>query len=1623
MKDLALRIATALNEGGRAHLHGAPGAGKRRVIAEAAPSFPGFEIPPLAGRTVAQILRAAFASLAESLKVAEPADDAFATDPGGAFWTEAKRILESAAAPGLSIRLADDLLFAPGFLHGFRAGLVVESHPTSRIVTSSRLSPAAVAAYLASEPAIDDPAEHAIGPIEFDPDADELGEEMQELANFLGGGRGAERAAEALVTATEGHRGFCWEIAENIAKERARPSPKPAATLVTSALDRFAQDPLKFARRLCPAVFAATDSYDDDAAEIWGAPRYAGFVSDAAAAFFAEATPCAAMEGLGLFVSTESGLVPRGGPGGHAVRSALTPAVRRRIAADANLLSLREEQAAQLQDPMIEQILAAVEEELCGSAWGRAVEAELLAEMTRVVVKGFSYRVTLSHNVLDASGETRLRQVDEIAVFSGMEDADETSRGLYEREVQLLRRLASTGESALPSYRRGGELKGGGAKNFVWLQSRRIGPQLDSPRMDELREVGNGAVVAREAGRLVEALAALHEQLILHRGLMPRNVAVERLDETDFRLVLTGFEFSALARDALRTRSLSDEADATRFALLAQAREWQLRSLDECIFVAPEQQNQIREHGGFWTIEGDDGSEVKTDVFALAMLLAQLLFGPPPDDSLKSYAAAMRRADPVRNVEEAFEALLQDYRQWIEDLPEGPLTGYRSAVLRGLRAERNARPDIIAFGRAMADARTAVAARRREKRSGVYLLTYERRLMSEMLRQNVREARETWPLDERLDATVRNWTEKRLSSAERIEFVPGGPPAHVRGSSPLAHLARYAIECDRVTIFAALLFRGSTDNQDGRMLRIAFVVENRHLPKPRSPTDDDVRFPADQWELTDDSDPRRDDPSRIGDQALDWRELFTGFDTIAPVVGEALRAQEAWRFQSDLALATARFRQMPVTVWSQDGGLELGIDPVAFAAEHQNDAFYPVLREGLSAEEFFDLSLSRWLEQQEASAYDEVFFVGANGARSRLDLDFPRAGRVSVRVVSGPRPHGDGSLHFRSSRQATSAAVREQEAIRSYLAEPDKFRDLARPEPAFQADPPLPEALPQSLGGRTAEIVRNMVNADSFFALQGPPGTGKTTAIAWLVRQELKRDGSQRILLTSQSHAGVDNLLGAVTRVLAAGDDARDDLSESSLVLRILPGVNQERVPHWIREEHSIDGVLKGVLSRMNERAKKPTDRDLEREAQAQLKEAYDRGYQEIQARIERTASLVFATTAAASPSNEGLAFTPNRAQFDVAVVDEAAKAWGIDIVSPLSLAEKSVLVGDHRQLPAFDEQGVLKRLDVARRMDREPRFGPLRDEPEKTAAWLNPFRRLFAWRENAQTTPSALVIDSLDTQYRSRPEIGETVSAAFYDGKVKTAERSSWPVPPMDFARVWPELANRPPPALAWIDTSLIDGATYRERSGASKSNKGEAALLRLLISSTGLNFATFRDTEEKEGRKVDPDEFALFLAPYNAQLQQLRNELSEFGEALGVNDVNERIRTVDSSQGSEAHVVFIDLVRSQRGVDVPHFDAHPRDWSATIKGGYGFLSDPERINVMMSRAKTSLVLIGDHAHFSRLPSLIEGWARNQPSVAARDEIEERHGFWRKILDAFDPAANGIGLRLDARALLVEPQ
>ena len=117
---------------------------------------------------------------------------------------------------------------------------------------------------------------------------------------------------------------------------------------------------------------------------------------------------------------------------------------------------------------------------------------------------------------------------------------------------------------------------------------------------------------------------------------------------------------------------------------------------------------------------------------------------------------------------------------------------------------------------------------------------------------------------------------------------------------------------------------------------------------------------------------------------------------------------------------------------------------------------------------------------------------------------------------------------------ATREALRRQhEALRA-LRKPDSPElvrsDLARlvvyPDSCLPPDDVGSIAWFRSdLDDDKRTAVCRALGGKDFLLVQGPPGTGKTTFIAELIAQEWNRNANIRILLTSQTHVAVDNVL------------------------------------------------------------------------------------------------------------------------------------------------------------------------------------------------------------------------------------------------------------------------------------------------------------------------------------------------------------------------------------------------------------------------------------------------------------------------------------------------------------------
>ena len=83
--------------------------------------------------------------------------------------------------------------------------------------------------------------------------------------------------------------------------------------------------------------------------------------------------------------------------------------------------------------------------------------------------------------------------------------------------------------------------------------------------------------------------------------------------------------------------------------------------------------------------------------------------------------------------------------------------------------------------------------------------------------------------------------------------------------------------------------------------------------------------------------------------------------------------------------------------------------------------------------------------------------------------------------------------------------------------------------------------------------------------------------------------------------------------------------------------------------------------------------------------------------------------------------------------------------------------------------------------------------------------------------------------------------------------------------------------------------------------------------------------------------------IAPYRAQVQYLRHLIKKDASLKPLRHLLS-VNTVDGFQGQERDIIIVSLVRSNND------------------GQIGFLRDLRRMNVAMTRARSKLIIIGDH-------------------------------------------------------------
>ncbi|ORY29551.1 SEN1 N terminal-domain-containing protein [Naematelia encephala] len=177
-----------------------------------------------------------------------------------------------------------------------------------------------------------------------------------------------------------------------------------------------------------------------------------------------------------------------------------------------------------------------------------------------------------------------------------------------------------------------------------------------------------------------------------------------------------------------------------------------------------------------------------------------------------------------------------------------------------------------------------------------------------------------------------------------------------------------------------------------------------------------------------------------------------------------------------------------------------------------------------------------------------------------------------------------------------------------------------------------------------------------------------------------------------------------------------------------------------------------------------------------------------------------------------------------------------------------------------------------------------------------------------------------LSIQYRMHPDISELPSKVFYNGQLKDG----------------PDMAKKT--AAVWHSRHIFgpyrffNVTGHEVKAGTSTKNPDEALVAVEL----------YRRLEADFGTKINLALRIGVISMYKEQLFELKRK---FNEAFGPT-ILERIEfnTVDGFQGQEKDIIILSCVRSGPNL-------------RTI----GFLRDPRRMNVALTRAKSSLFVIGN--------------------------------------------------------------
>ncbi|KAI4743639.1 hypothetical protein E4T50_05936 [Aureobasidium sp. EXF-12298] len=494
-----------------------------------------------------------------------------------------------------------------------------------------------------------------------------------------------------------------------------------------------------------------------------------------------------------------------------------------------------------------------------------------------------------------------------------------------------------------------------------------------------------------------------------------------------------------------------------------------------------------------------------------------------------------------------------------------------------------------------------------------------------------------------------------------------------------------------------------------------------------------------------------------------------------------------------------------------------------------------------------------------------------------------------------------------------------------------------------------------TLNKAQAKAVQSAVQNDAFTLIQGPPGSGKTKTIVAIVgallsdslsdkqlgsKIEVPRGGgtfptnttaSKKLLVCAPSNAAVDELvmrfkegiktLKGVHRKVNVVRVGRSDAVNSSVVDVTMEELVNKRLGSTNNDKQAREQTQQLMKEHQNVSEQVRLTRAKLDSGEVKGKELSQLQDQFNALRNRKTKLGTQIDNAKDNENSAGRAAELNRKRVQQSILDDAhiicatLSGSGHDMFQSLNIEFETVVVDEAAQCVEMSALIPLKYGCAKCILVGDPRQLP--PTVFSKAASANKYEQsLFVRMQNNH--PEAVHL--LDTQYRMHPDISAFPSAAFYEGRLLDGDN-------MAGLRKQPWHASDLLAPYRFFD---VQGQHQAAPKGHSLINLAEIEIAMLLYERL---ISDYRDHDFKNKIGI--------ITPYKSQLRELKQR---FSGRYGL-DITESIEfnTTDAFQGRESEIIIFSCVR------------------ASATGSVGFLSDVRRLNVGITRAKSSLWILGN--------------------------------------------------------------